>query len=158
MDGQAEMAPLSADDVAQFLIDNPEADGADDQQEQAPTDESPSDEDTDESETADDSPDAADDESDEQPDPTSGRKYKVTVKDDSGKKCSIRFKRALFGAVSYISLIDNDYIEVLYYKITKDEFRALTKAINDRENTIRGQKLNGIFKSESRASKLDQVI
>jgi len=87
----------------------------------------------------------------------SGRK-EVIFKDDSGKKCSIRFKRALFGAVSYISLIDDDYIEVLHYKITKDEFRALTKAINDRENTIRGQKLNGIFKSESRASKLDQVI
>lgn len=84
MDGQAEMAPLSADDVAQFLIDNPEADGADDQQEQVPTDESPSDEDTDESETDDDSPDDADDESDEQPDPTSGRKYKVTVKGEDG--------------------------------------------------------------------------
>jgi len=41
MDGQAEMAPLSADDVAQFLIDNPEADGADDQQEQVPTDDPP---------------------------------------------------------------------------------------------------------------------
>ena len=84
MDGQAEMAPLSADDVAQFLIDNPEADGADDQQEQVPTDESTSDEDTDESETDDDSPDDADDESDEQPDPTSGRKYKVTVKGEDG--------------------------------------------------------------------------
>lgn len=84
MDGQAEMAPLSADDVAQFLIDNPEADGADDQQEQVPTDESPSDEDTDEPETDDDSPDDADDESDEQPDPTSGRKFKVTVKGEDG--------------------------------------------------------------------------
>ena len=84
MDGQADLAPLSADDVAQFLIDNPEADGADDQQEQVPTDESPSDEDTDESETDDDSPDDADDESDEQPDPTSGRKYKVTVKGEDG--------------------------------------------------------------------------
>lgn len=84
MDGQAEMAPLSADDVAQFLIDNPEADGADDQQEQVPTDESPSDGDTDESETDDDSPDDADDESDEQPDPTSGRKFKVTVKGEDG--------------------------------------------------------------------------
>lgn len=84
MDGQAEMAPLSADDVAQFLIDNPEADGADDQQEQVPTDESPSDEDTDESETDDDSPDDADDESDDQPDPTSGRKFKVTVKGEDG--------------------------------------------------------------------------
>ena len=85
MDGQAEMAPLSADDVAQFLIDNPEADGADDQQEQVPTDESTSDEDTDESETDDDSPDDADDESDEQPDPTSGRKYKVTVKGEDAR-------------------------------------------------------------------------
>jgi len=84
MDGQAEMAPLSADDVAQFLIDNPEADGADDQQEQVPTDESPSTEDTDAPETDDDSPDDADDESDEQPDPTSGRKYKVTVKGEDG--------------------------------------------------------------------------
>ena len=78
------MAPLSADDVAQFLIDNPEADGADDQQEQAPTDESPSDEDTDESETADDSPDDGEEDPAEQPDPTSGRKYKVTVKGEDG--------------------------------------------------------------------------
>lgn len=84
MDGQADLAPVSADDVAQFLIDNPEADGADDQQEQVPTDESPSDEDTDESKTDDDSPDDADDESDEQPDPTSGRKFKVTVKGEDG--------------------------------------------------------------------------
>ena len=84
MDGQAEMAPVSADDVAQFLIDNPEADGADEQEEIAPTDESPSDEDTDEPETDDDSPDDADDESDEQPDPTSGRKFKVTVKGEDG--------------------------------------------------------------------------
>ena len=84
MDGQAEMAPVSADDVAQFLIDNPEADGADEQEEIAPTDEFPSDEDTDESKTDDDSPDDADDESDEQPDPTSGRKFKVTVKGEDG--------------------------------------------------------------------------
>lgn len=84
MDGQADLAPVSADDVAQFLIDNPEADGADEQEEIAPTDESPSDEDTDESKTDDDSPDDADDESDEQPDPTSGRKFKVTVKGEDG--------------------------------------------------------------------------
>lgn len=84
MDGQAEMAPLSADDVAQFLIDNPEADGADDQQEQVPTDESTSDEDTDESETDDDSPDDGEEDPADQPDPTSGRKYKVTVKGEDG--------------------------------------------------------------------------
>ena len=84
MDGQADLAPVSADDVAQFLIDNPEADGADDQQEQAPTDESPSDEDTDESETADDSPDDGEEDPAEQPDPTSSRKFKVTVKGEDG--------------------------------------------------------------------------
>ncbi|HNG04299.1 MAG TPA: hypothetical protein PLQ71_20600 [Nitrospira sp.] len=70
--------------MAQFLIDNPEADGADDQQEQAPTDESPSDEDTDESETADDSPDDGEEDPAEQPDPTSSRKFKVTVKGEDG--------------------------------------------------------------------------
>lgn len=85
MDGQADLAPVSADDLAQFLIDNPEADGADDQQEpQEPTDESPSQEDTDETETEDESPDESDDESEEKPDPTSGRKFKVTVKGEDG--------------------------------------------------------------------------
>ena len=86
MDGQADMAPVSADDVARFLIDNPGADGADELPESAePTDESPSPEDTDEPETDDDSPDDADEESDEeQPDPTSSRKFKVTVKGEDG--------------------------------------------------------------------------
>ena len=84
MDGQAEMAPVSADDVAQFLIDNPEADGADEQEEIAPTDESPSDEDTDEPETDDDSPDDGEEDPAEKPDPTSGRKFKVTVKGEDG--------------------------------------------------------------------------
>lgn len=84
MDGQAEMAPLSADEVAQFLIDNPDADGADEQEEIAPTDESPSDEDTDEPETDDDSPDDGEEDPAEKPDPTSGRKYKVTVKGEDG--------------------------------------------------------------------------
>ena len=84
MDGQADLAPLSADDVAQFLIDNPEADGADEQEEIAPTDESPSDEDTDEPETDDDSPDDGEEDPAEKPDPTSGRKFKVTVKGEDG--------------------------------------------------------------------------
>lgn len=83
MDGQADLAPISADDVAQFLIDNPDADGADDQQELAPTDESPSGEDKDEPETDDDGPDDAD-ESAEPLDPTSQRKFKVTVKGEDG--------------------------------------------------------------------------
>lgn len=84
MDGQADLAPVSADEVAQFLIDNPDADGADEQEDIAPTDESPSEEDTDEPETDDDSPDDGEDDPAEQPDPTSGRKYKVTVKGEDG--------------------------------------------------------------------------
>lgn len=87
MDGQADMAPISTDDVAQFLLDNPGADGTDEPMEQtAPTDESPSDEDTDESETTDDGPDddAEDDSAEDKPDQTSGRKFKVTVKGEDG--------------------------------------------------------------------------
>jgi hypothetical protein len=84
MDGQADLAPVTVDDVAQFLIDNPDTDGADTKQDDAPTDESPSDEDKDEAETDDDSPDDDGGDPDEQPDPTSGRKFKVTVKGDDG--------------------------------------------------------------------------
>ena len=84
MDGQAELAPISADDVAKFLIDNPDADGADDPQEPTPTDEAPADdEDNAEPETDDDSPDDEDDESN-MPDPASSRKFKVTIKGDDG--------------------------------------------------------------------------
>lgn len=86
MDGQADMAPISADEVAQFLIDNPDADGADETQATVPTDEAPADADTDEPETNDDGPDddADNDPADDQPDPTSQRKFKVTVKGEDG--------------------------------------------------------------------------
>jgi hypothetical protein len=85
MDGQADLAPVSADDVAQFLIDNPDADGADETQgKAAPTDESPSTEDKDESETEDVGPDDKDEESEDEPDQTSQRKFKVTVKGEDG--------------------------------------------------------------------------
>lgn len=83
MDGQADLAPISTDELAQFLIDNP--DGADEHENtNEPTDAAPSDEDTDAPETEDDGPDDADDESEEQPDPTSQRKFKVTVKGEDG--------------------------------------------------------------------------
>ena len=85
MDGQAELAPVSADDVAQFLIDNPNADGTDDQQvNAAPTDKAPSEEDKAEPETDDDGPDDKDEESEDEPDQTSQRKFKVTVKGEDG--------------------------------------------------------------------------
>jgi hypothetical protein len=83
MDGQADLAPISTDELAQFLIDNP--DGADEPEDtNEPTDAAPSDEDTDAPETDDDGPDDPDDESEEQPDPTSQRKFKVTVKGEDG--------------------------------------------------------------------------
>ena len=87
MDGQAELAPISTDELAQFLIDNPESDGADEAEDTSePTDESPSGEDTEAPETEDDSPDdeSEEDSDEDKPDPTSGRKFKVTVKGEDG--------------------------------------------------------------------------
>lgn len=87
MDGQAELAPISTDELAQFLIDNPESDGADETKDtNEPTDESPSGEDTEAPETEDDSPDdeSEEDSDEDKPDPTSGRKFKVTVKGEDG--------------------------------------------------------------------------
>ena len=86
MDGQAELAPVSADDVAQFLIDNPNADGTDDQQvNAAPTDDAPSEEDKVKPENDDDdSQDDPDADPEDADNPTSGRKFKVTVKGEDG--------------------------------------------------------------------------
>ena len=87
MDGQAELAPISTDELAQFLIDNPESDGADDTEDtNEPTDAAPSSEDTEAPETEDDGPDdeSEEDSDEDKPDPTSGRKFKVTVKGEDG--------------------------------------------------------------------------
>lgn len=87
MDGQAELAPISTDELAQFLIDNPESDGADETKNtNEPTDAAPSGEDTEAPETEDDSPDdeSEEDSDEDKPDPTSGRKFKVAVKGEDG--------------------------------------------------------------------------
>lgn len=88
MDGQADSAPVSTDDLAAFLLDNPSADseGAEANKAVEPTDDDPPEEqDTDDAETDDADPDEADDESAEAPpDPTSQRKFKVTVKGEDG--------------------------------------------------------------------------
>lgn len=87
MDGQAELAPISTDELAQFLIDNPESDGADETEDtNKPTDAAPSNEDTEAPGTEDDSPDdkSEEDSDEDKPDPTSGRKFKVTVKGEDG--------------------------------------------------------------------------
>lgn len=83
MDGQAEMAPVSQDDVARHLLENPDADRAEDEVDPAPTDDAPSDEDQADPGTDDDSP-AADEDQPDAPEQTSGRKFKVTVKGEDG--------------------------------------------------------------------------
>lgn len=92
MDGQAEQAPIANDDVVQFLLDNPSADSdeAEITQEDEQTVDSPesddvietldseSDEDNEDAETEDDSP------GEDEPDRTSGQKFKVTIKGSDG--------------------------------------------------------------------------
>lgn len=86
MDGQADTAPVTADDVAAFLLDNP--DGTDEQEEVKPTADAPEGEepeDNADAETDDESPDDEDgDDAEDKPDPTSSRKFKVTIKGDDG--------------------------------------------------------------------------
>lgn len=86
MDGQDEMSPVTADDTAAFLLDNPGIDGTEEEQEdQLPAADSPDELDTEDAETEDDGPDDGEEEDPAaQPDPTSGRKFKVTVKGDDG--------------------------------------------------------------------------
>ena len=88
MDGQADTAPVTADDVAAFLLDNPDAAGAEDQEEVKPTADAPEGEepeDNADAETDDESPDDEDgDDAEDKPDSTSSRKFKVTIKGDDG--------------------------------------------------------------------------
>lgn len=76
LNGQGDNAPESMDDLAEFLVDNPEADESE-EVEEAATD--APDEDADDS-PAEDADDASEDDA-EQP---SGRKFKVTVKGEDG--------------------------------------------------------------------------
>ena len=83
MPGQANTAPTTADDVAALLLDTP--DQAENEEEQAAGATPPEDQDTDEAPDDDESPDESDEESDEEPEePTSSRKFKVTVKGEDG--------------------------------------------------------------------------
>ena len=87
MDGQADTAPVTADDVAAFLLDNPDAAGAGDQEEVKPNAEAPEGdepEDNADAETDDENPDEDGDDAEDKPDPTSSRKFKVTIKGDDG--------------------------------------------------------------------------
>ena len=86
MDGQADTAPITADEVASFLLDNPDSDGAEEQEEVTPNADAPEDETEDnaDAETDDENPDEDGDDAEDKPDPTSSRKFKVTIKGDDG--------------------------------------------------------------------------
>jgi len=97
-DGQAEQAPTTTDDLAQFLVDNPEADAKEDEPNaDAPDDESDNadgDENPDEGQSPDD--DADDEESPEakpSKDQTSDAKVKITVKGDDGVEQEIELDK-----------------------------------------------------------------
>lgn len=76
MDGQGEFAPESMDDLADFLVDNPEADESE-EEEVATTDEPEEGSDED---TAEEDDESSDDEAEQQ----APRKHKVTVKGEDG--------------------------------------------------------------------------
>lgn len=76
LSGQGDNAPETMDDLAEFLVDNPEADES--EEEEAATEDAPE-------EDADDSPaEDADDASEDEAEQPSGRKHKVTVKGEDG--------------------------------------------------------------------------
>lgn len=76
LSGQGDNAPETMDDLAEFLVDNPEADES--QEEEEATDDVSE-------EDADDSPaEDADDASEDEAEQTSSRKHKVTVKGEDG--------------------------------------------------------------------------
>lgn len=83
--GQADDGPVSIDDVAQFLVDNPEADIED----ESANPEEPQEENSEgeEDAPAEDTPE--EDESEEKPKQTSGLKFKVPVKGEDGSDTTI---------------------------------------------------------------------
>lgn len=84
--GQADAGPVSIDDVAQFLVDNPEADIEEEEQNSEESEEDNSEEQTEEA-PADEESDK--DESEKPKEQTSGLKFKVPVKGADGTDTSI---------------------------------------------------------------------
>jgi hypothetical protein len=85
-DGQADNGPGDFDDLAQFLVDNPEADTEDESQ---PSEESPEDNSEEQTEDAPADEEAEDAESEKPKEQTSGLKFKVPVKGEDGSDTTI---------------------------------------------------------------------
>lgn len=88
-DGQAGDSPETIDDLAQFLVDNPDADSDPDEKEEGQPSDEPDKDNSDESEeaTADDK--SEEDESEEAEKQPSGLKFKVPVKGEDGAESTI---------------------------------------------------------------------
>jgi hypothetical protein len=82
--GQADDGPVSIDDVAQFLVDNPQADIEEDE----PTTEEPQEDNSEETEEAP-ADEESQDESEKPKEQTSGLKFKVPVKGEDGSSTEI---------------------------------------------------------------------
>lgn len=83
--GQADEGPVSIDDVAQFLVENPEADIEENEQ----TSEESQEDNPEESEEAPAEEESGEDESEKPKEQTSGLKFKVPVKGDDGQESTI---------------------------------------------------------------------
>jgi hypothetical protein len=83
--GQADDGPVSIDDVAQFLVDNPEADTED----EAPISDEPQEDNSEEQEEAPAEDTPEEDESEKPKEQTSGLKFKVPVKGEDGSSTEI---------------------------------------------------------------------
>jgi KaiC/GvpD/RAD55 family RecA-like ATPase len=81
----------------------------------------------------------------------------IEFKDDSSVTCIIRLRRRLFGVVSDITL-RRDYVEVLRFKLTKDEYREIRNNIKSRLNEIREKELSLVFKDITRDNSIKSVL
>jgi hypothetical protein len=119
-DGQAGNSPGSIDDLAQFLVDTPEADSEPTNEEEGQTSDEPSSEDNSDESNDEDAPADEDDESSEEPEPTSDLKFKVPVKGEDGTE----------------SIVEVDQKELIAGYPRHADYTRKTQALGEREREI----------------------
>jgi hypothetical protein len=82
---------------------------------------------------------------------------KIEFKDKNGKNCEIRIYSRFFGLFKGISFWINLY-HITEYKLTRKEYRQLSKAFNDKKKEIKNAKLNNFFKDEYRDNQIEQIL
>lgn len=122
-DGQADSGPATIDDVAQFLVENPEADAEEGEQNSDESLEDNSDESADGAEDASADDESDEDESEEPEKQTSGLKFKVPVKGEDGSDTSIE--------------VDEKELIAGYQR--HSDYTRKTQALADRERDVTQQ-------------------